>query len=274
VGTHASRAPSPPSTCTVPCRGLTAWASGTCSGASTRAGSEYARYESAAAGMGAHGFKYTHATDLGSATGCASPNALRNLGVLWGFILFSTGLLYLGSSGSGPRPRRAQGPHMRHVSSQPVERRRPLSDPQDNGLLRGSAQMERATLRPRIARQAEAAAAAAETTDAGVEDDKELNELWREHQTSKLKGRGIHRRTKPFHPSRRGETFGTQSHGMLAAVYTDSGGVWSHVQAAEAAAEAGAGALPDPATEKRGGAPQEAAAVPPPLQPTCRRADL
>jgi hypothetical protein len=63
------------------------------------------------------------------------------------------------------------------------------------------------------------------------EEEKELNELWREHQTSKLKGRGIHRRTKPFHRSRPGETFVSRSHGQLAAIYMeDPGGVWTHLQ--------------------------------------------
>lgn len=39
--------------------------------------------------------------------GCASPNALRNLGMLWGFIVLSTGLVYFGGNGgNGPRPRR------------------------------------------------------------------------------------------------------------------------------------------------------------------------
>jgi hypothetical protein len=63
------------------------------------------------------------------------------------------------------------------------------------------------------------------------EEGKELDELWREHQTSKLKGRGIHRRTKPFHRSRPGETFVSRSHGQLAAIYMEQpGGVWTHVQ--------------------------------------------
>lgn len=67
--------------------------------------------------------------------------------------------------------------------------------------------------------------------DLDLQEQKELNELWREHQTSKLKGRGIHRRTKPFHQRRPGETFVSRSHGQLAAIYMeDPGGVWTHVQ--------------------------------------------
>jgi hypothetical protein len=59
--------------------------------------------------------------------GCASPNALRNLGVLWGFIVLSTGLVYFGGNGgNGPRPRRCVCVCV-FVCARRVERHAPLS---------------------------------------------------------------------------------------------------------------------------------------------------